>query len=103
MIVPKIPSFFKTRKPKTFEYSPRYYDEKREKMDDRYKRIASELNINIDGIETHNKYDIHRATALRHAIKKSWEYRHIKTKSNSTLRLLVIIFGLFLLAYLLLK
>lgn len=103
MIVPKIPSFFKTRKPKPFEYTPRYYDEKKEKMDDRYKRIASELHINWRGKETQDKYDIHRAMALRHNIKKTWGNRNTKVKNTSTFRLVVIIAGLSLLVYLLLR
>ncbi|CAG0991708.1 hypothetical protein FLAV_02342 [Flavobacteriales bacterium] len=103
MIVPKIPSFFKTRKPKAFEYIPRYYNENKEKMDERYKRISSELNVSWEEKEFSDKYDIHRATALRHTIKKTWRNEGKKVKGNTTFRLVIIMAGLCLLAYWLLK
>lgn len=41
---PKIPSFFKNKKPSQFHYEPRYYNERKEKMDEHYNRISRELN-----------------------------------------------------------
>jgi len=32
--------FFKTRKPKQFEYIPRYYDEEKEKQEERKQRLG---------------------------------------------------------------
>ncbi|MCB0410646.1 MAG: hypothetical protein KDD29_10535 [Flavobacteriales bacterium] len=43
MNAPKIPSFFKTKKPNQFYFEPRYYNERKEKMQQRYDRIANEL------------------------------------------------------------
>lgn len=44
MQLPKIPSFFKTKKPNQFYFEPRYYNERKEKMEERYSRISRELN-----------------------------------------------------------
>lgn len=41
---PKIPSFFKNKKPNRFYYEPRYYNERKEKMEERYNRVSRELN-----------------------------------------------------------
>lgn len=41
MQLPKIPSFFKTRQPNRFSFEPRYYDERKERMEQRLKDKAS--------------------------------------------------------------
>ena len=38
-----ISSFFKTRKPKSFDFKARYYNEDKEEMEARYSRIRSEI------------------------------------------------------------
>lgn len=45
MEAPKLPSMFgiKTRRPNQFYFEPRYYDEKKEKMQKRYDRIGKEV------------------------------------------------------------
>lgn len=46
MQTPKIPSFFKSKKPDQFHFEPRYYNARKEKMQERYDRIAKELGDN---------------------------------------------------------
>lgn len=45
MQAPKLPSFFRFKKPNRFDYQPIYYDERKEKMEERYERISEELAI----------------------------------------------------------
>jgi hypothetical protein len=44
MQTPKIPSFFKSKKPDQFYFEPRYYNARKEKMQERYERIAREVS-----------------------------------------------------------
>lgn len=44
MQTPKIPSFFKSKKPDQFYFEPRYYDARKEKMKERYDRISREVS-----------------------------------------------------------
>lgn len=84
--------FFKTGKYKQFNYVPRYYDEQKEESDKRQRRLESELNMNqnTDG-------------AYRSSLQKGVMTRRImdKKKANrsSTIRLVIILGLLFLLAY----
>lgn len=61
---PKIPSFFKTKKPSQFYYEPRYYNERKEKMEERYSRISRELN-NQNGVRTD-------ANVFRSSLRDNW-------------------------------
>ncbi len=98
--MPILPSFFKTRKPKQFEYMPRHYDEKKEKMADRYKRIALELNMeSVLPKEENNTFDIHRAQALRHRLKSDWSRNKPRQGGGSAIRFITILAGLLLIAY----
>ena len=40
-----MPSFFKTEKPKGFHFEPRFYDERKDNMEQRVKRIKAELGM----------------------------------------------------------
>ena len=40
----RLPSFIKTRSIKQFEFTPRYYNETKEAMEERKARIKAELN-----------------------------------------------------------
>ena len=40
-----IPSFFRTQKPKQFNYVPRYYDEQKEQLDERIRDIEREMGV----------------------------------------------------------
>lgn len=47
MEAPRLPSMlgFKSKKANQFYFEPRYYDARKEKMDQRYKRIGKELGV----------------------------------------------------------
>lgn len=65
MIAPKIPSFFKTKKPNQFYFEPRYYNERKEKMQQRYERIAKELDQEKSNEKTSSE-------VFRSTLRESW-------------------------------
>jgi hypothetical protein len=86
-------TFFKTQRPREFNYIPRYYDKQKEEAEDRRKRIENEL-----GIKEKNGY--------QHSISRGSMQRRMqvkrKTSRSSTIRLLLITGILVLLVYYLL-
>jgi hypothetical protein len=72
---PKIPSFFKTKKPSQFNYEPRYYNERKEKMDERYSRISRELNPNNN--ERTN------TDVFRSSLREQWGATHQRGNSSA--------------------
>lgn len=92
MQAPKIPSFFKTKKPNQFYYEPRYYNERKEKMQERYSRISRELNRN-DNTRTDSE-------VFRSSLRHSWETsRQGGTGNKINLRVVLYIVALTGLAY----
>ena len=91
MQAPKIPSFFKAKKPNQFEYQPRYYSERKEKMDERYKRIQRELDA-----EKGKTSDTENREEFKSNLRHSWEAgRRTRTKK---LNIRIVFYVLFLLA-----
>ena len=43
MRAPKLPSFFKSRTPSSFYIEPRFYDEKKDKLEERKKKIEEQI------------------------------------------------------------
>ncbi len=96
MNIPRIPSFFKARRPNQFEFQPRYYSEQKEKMDERRGRIAREL-------EASNKTQ-HNKEQFRSQLRENWgEARHKKTGYSMNYRIIFYILILVGVAYFLLK
>ncbi|MBE7443144.1 MAG: hypothetical protein HS119_11915 [Flavobacteriales bacterium] len=62
---PKIPSFFKTKRPAQFYFEPRYYNERKEKMEERYNRISKELSNDNKGERTD-------ANVFRSSLRDNW-------------------------------
>ena len=75
---PKLPSMFKTPKPKQFDYKPLYYNEAKEKRKKRYKRIKAES----EGKKYFSSFSIRQSSRIK-----------------SNIRLIVIIIALAALAY----
>ncbi|MCC7332070.1 MAG: hypothetical protein IT232_05605 [Flavobacteriales bacterium] len=74
MLQLKIPSFFKTKKPHQFYYEPRYYNEQKEKMNERYDRISKEIKFEREG-KNSGSYQ----TSLHH----NWLSNNRKSKTRS--------------------
>ena len=96
MQAPRIPSFFKSKQPNQFYYEPRYYSERKEKMQERYNRISRELNADNNA---KTETDVFRST-LRH----SWESSRRSVNGNKiNYRVMIYIVTLTALAYYFLK
>lgn len=89
-----LPSFFKTHQNRNFNFTPRYYDERKEKLEERIQDIEREMGVKREDIPFKSK--ISRGS-MRGYIDKN---KDIQKKSN--IRLYVIIGVLLLIAYLIL-
>ena len=98
MPAPKIPSFFKSRNPKQFEYKPLYYNEAREEMKERRTRIAKELGKGEEDASFEPE-------VFRSRLRDRWQQsnRHTIMMQRSSLRLLLIVGVLIYLSYLILN
>lgn len=76
-------TFFKTGRPKQFNFIPRYYDEQKEEAENRRRRIATELGIE----DKEGGYK----TTLRKGVIADKITMSRKAKRYSAIRLLVII------------
>ncbi len=85
-----IPRFFKIPQHKQFDYQPLYYDERKEKLQERIKRIEQEYGVN-NGKEY-----------VRSMTKGSFSHyydRKRKAQKYSSTRLIIIIIFLLFVAY----
>ena len=89
-------SFFSSPKPKQFNFKPRYYDEKKEKLQEIIDRHKDEARIDPDAMKSRISYGIQN----RGRVDKSYE-SSIRSKSNR--RLLIVLVVLVLLSFLLLS
>jgi len=90
MLTPKIPSFFKTKKPNQFYFEPRYYNDRKEKMEQRYERISRELD------ESNSERT--SSETFRSTLRENWGANR-KRKSGINYRVLFYIVVLAGLAY----
>lgn len=86
-------TFFKTPRPKAFNYIPRYYDERKEEMEERRKRIENELGL--------NEGEGYRPRITRGSMSRKIAERR-KSNRTSVIRLMVIVAILLILTYYLL-
>jgi len=88
-----LPGFFRTTKPRRFRYTPLYYDEKKEELKERIRRIESEM-----GMEHEKTYTpgIVKGQMLRSFGKNRRRY-----EKQSNIRLIIIIAFLLLASWLL--
>lgn len=87
-----MPSFFKKSRYKTFDYAPRYYDESKEKMKERYERIAAEIEGKSSTFSEEN---------FRSNLRENWR-RNKKTSSpqaQSMIRMVLIAIILIVISY----
>jgi len=94
----RLPSFFKSKAAKQFEFTPRYYNEAKEAMEDRKARIKSELNREGN---TANYSSDHLRGSLKQQWKSNKNTSNFSKKSNT--RILIILVALISLAYVVLK
>lgn len=89
MEAPKLPSVFKHSGPRSFNFKPRYYDERKERIE--------ELKKKYEGREVPVYSE-----SLRARINDNWRAERTKSERSSNMRLVAIIGILFLIAYLIL-
>jgi hypothetical protein len=76
-------TFFKTGRPKQFNYMPRYYDEQKEEREERQRRIEQELGMK-------EKEGVYKSR-LKHGVMSERMMARKKSNQYSTIRLLIII------------
>lgn len=89
-----IPTFFRLPKHKTFQYNPRYYDERKERLQVRIKQIEQEMGVN-QGDEYVPR--ISKGSIRGHNSR----LRNKKAERQSNVRLLIILIVLLLITYIL--
>lgn len=90
-----IPRIFKIPRHRQFNYQPFFYNKGREERETRNKEIAHEL-----GLE--NNKDSEFKTGIQRGSMRYYIKSQKRSKRNSTVRLILILFVLFFAAYLLL-
>lgn len=90
---PKLPSFFKTKEPNQFYFEPRYYDERKEKIKQRYDRISREIN--------NNGSDQIRSEDFKAKLRENWGNGYSRNRVGNQLNKKVVFYViiLFVLAY----
>ncbi len=100
MKAPRLPSLFKLREHnsiKKFDYQPRTFDERKERLEKRRKEIEEEMERE-KGLGT--TYESH----LRERISESWHRKETRRQQrNSGSRLLLILAALLVILYLIFK
>jgi hypothetical protein len=88
----KIPSLFRQKKNNTYNYTPRYYNERKERLDD----IKKKYEVKTD------ESSINRSSNVN--FRDEWlKNRKSTSDSNTRLRLIIILIFLFLFAYISLR
>ncbi len=84
----RLPSFFKQQRNKTYNYKPRYYDERKERMDKLRKQKEAERDTDY--------FKEYRKKSFR----EDWKtVKSMDRNKNSRLRFIIILILLFMFAY----
>ncbi|MDG1476341.1 MAG: hypothetical protein P8Q14_04290 [Vicingaceae bacterium] len=99
MEAPKIPSLFgfRSKKPDKFYFEPRYYNERKEKLQKRYDRINREVN-SAPASEERNSEE------FKSNLRENWgeSYSRNRTGGQMNKRVIIYVLALAILAYLIL-
>jgi len=88
-----LPRFFRLPQHKRFNYQPLYYDEEKEKREERIRAIEREMGIKHD--ESDGKY----MPSIGRGSFSSMQTRRRKSQRYSNLRLVILIILLFFITY----
>ena len=95
MEAPKLPSIFglRSKKPNQFYFEPRYYDKRKEKMEQRYNRIRKEIDST-----SANKT---KTEEFKSTLRENWGNGYSRTKAGNQMnrRVIIYVIALFALAY----
>lgn len=90
MEAPRIPSMFKNRGARAFEYKPVYYDAQKERIEQIKEKYASKKSRDAE-------------ESIREKMRTEWRNKRQKSVGRSNFMLLAIIAGLFYLVYMIFK
>ncbi len=91
MEAPKLPSFIKQNRHKSFDFKPRYYSERKERLEEIKRKYEKELSPEA------------KNASLRQNLNSTWQDAR-QTKVNSSNRMLLfIILGLISITYYIIK
>lgn len=88
-----IPGFFRTPKPRKFNYRPLFYDPLKEEREERNRRIEKEMGVQKDGNEGYRP-------GIQRGSMRAYYQKNQDIKRTSNIRLILIIAFLLLVAYL---
>lgn len=93
MEAPKIPSMFgfRSKKPNQFYFEPRYYSERKEKMQQRYNRIGKEIDNSVITERTNTE-------DFKSELRENWGNGYARSKTGNQMNKRVIIYVIALLA-----
>ena len=91
-----IPNFFKQNKPRGFNYSPRYYDPKKE---EREARRAMSGEQGAESREQGAHSTAYRSTIMRGSMKNYFPRQRERIERHNMIRLIVIVLILVLITY----
>lgn len=86
-----IPSFFRTPKPKHFNYIPRYYDEQKENLEERIRNIEIEMGV--------KEGEAYRPRIRKGHMSNYFRRKQKRVQKQSNIRLVIIILILLLVSY----
>ncbi len=87
MSAPKLPSYFKHSGPKSFDFKPRYYDARKERLEEMKRNAESGKELFV----TEN---------FREKARDKWRTERSRSVNASNIRVFAIVAVLFLVAYL---
>ncbi len=94
MLVPKLPSFLKVPKYKTFSLQPRYYNAVKEEREKRIARIKAELKR-----ENMGSHEINEHLHIRDFYRQRKTVGRMVSQKQSSARVLLIFMALVLIVY----
>lgn len=87
MGAPKIPSLFKTPRHKTFEFKPRYYNEAKERINERREHLKKEGIANDD----------EKLGLIKYRINQKFQQQHYQRDIKQSNSRIILVIGIILL------
>ena len=86
-----LPSFFKINKNKKFNFIPRYYDPRKEDLEERIRSVEREMGV--------KEGEAYRPTIRKGQMTNYFNRKKRKAQKQSNIRLIIILLALFLISY----
>ena len=86
-----LPSFFKINKNRKYNFIPRYYDPRKEDLEERIRSIEREMGV--------KEGEAYRPTIRKGQMSNYFNWKKRKTQKQSNIRLIIILVVLFFISY----